>query len=159
MKVQIKVKTHNNVPIPHFIDKGDWVDLIAAEDCKINRKGGYTAFSLGVSMELPEGYEAILAPRSSTPKKFGFLVPNSFGIIDNSYCGDNDIWRMTAYCIRQGGTTIKYGDRVAQFRIQLSQRATLWQKLKWLFTSKIEFVEVDHLEGLDRGGFGTTGHK
>lgn len=159
MKLQIKVKRHNNVPLPHFIEQGDWVDLTAAEDCKINRKSGYTSFSLGVSMELPEGYEAILAPRSSTPKKFGFLVPNSFGIIDNSYCGDNDIWRMTAYCIRQGGTTIKYGDRVAQFRIQLSQRATLWQKLKWLFTSKIEFVEVDHLEGLDRGGFGTTGHK
>jgi dUTPase len=65
---------------------------------------------------------------------------------------------MTAYCIRQGGTQIKYGDRVAQFRIQLSQRASIWQKLKWLFTSEIEFVQVKHLGNEDRGGFGSTGH-
>lgn len=148
---------HNNLPLPKIIDKGEWVDLAAAENVHIDHKGGYTLFSLGVSMQLPDGFEAILAPRSSTPGKFGIMVPNSFGVIDNSYSGNFDIWKMTAYCIKQGGTDIHYGDRVAQFRIQLSQKATFWQKLKWFFSNGIEIVEVDNLEGPDRGGFGSTG--
>lgn len=159
MKLKIKVKRYNNVPLPKVIDNGDWVDLVSAEKLKIDHKGGYSMFSLGIAMQLPDGFEAILAPRSSTPKKFGIMVPNSFGIIDNSYCGNEDIWKMTAYCIRQGGTTIEYGDRIAQFRIQLSQKATIWQKLKWLFSSGIEFVEVDNLNNPNRDGFGSTGHK
>lgn len=157
MKLKIKIKRHNNVPLPKVIDKGEWVDLVAAEGLHIDHKGGYAAFSLGVSMQLPDGFEAILAPRSSTPSKFGIMVPNSFGIIDNSYNSNEDIWKMTAYCIRQGGTTIEYGDRVAQFRIQLSQKATVWQKLKWLFSSGIEFVDVQDLHNRTRGGFGSTG--
>lgn len=158
MKLKIKIKRHSGVPLPTIIDKGDWVDLYAAEDVTIKHKGGYTLFSLGVSMELPEGFEAIVAPRSSTPKKFGIMMPNSIGIIDHSYCGNEDIWKMTAYCIKQGGTTINFCDRIAQFRIQLSQRATVWQKIKWLFTSGIEFVEIDDLGNESRGGFGSTGN-
>ena len=73
------------MPLPKVIEKGEWVDLTSAEDLHIDHKGGYAMFSLGVAMQLPDGYEAILAPRSSTPKKFGIMVPNSFGIIDNSY--------------------------------------------------------------------------
>ena len=159
MKLKIKVKRYNEVPLPKIIEKGDWVDLVAAEDLHIDHKGGYAMFSLGVAMQLPDGFEAILAPRSSTPKKFGIMVPNSFGIIDNSYSGNEDVWRMTAYCIKQGGTDIKYGDRVAQFRIQLSQKATIWQKIKWLFSSGIEFVDVDCLDNPNRDGFGSTGYK
>ena len=157
MKLKIKVKRHNNVPLPKVIEKGEWVDLTAAEDLHIDHKGGYAMFSLGVAMQLPDGYEAILAPRSSTPKKFGIMVPNSFGIIDNSYNANDDIWKMTAYCIKQGGTDIHCGDRVAQFRIQLSQKATVWQKIKWLFSSGIEFVDVEDLHNEARGGFGSTG--
>lgn len=158
MKLKIFVKRHCNVPLPKVISKGDWVDLCSADKVHIDHKGGYTAFSLGVSMKLPSGFEAILAPRSSTPQKFGIMVPNSIGIIDNSYCGNDDVWKMTAYCIKQGGTDILYGDRIAQFRIQLSQKATFWQKLKWLFSNGIEFIEVDDLKEPNRGGFGSTGH-
>lgn len=157
MKLKIKIKRYNDVPVPKVIERGDWVDLTAAEDLHIDHKGGYARFSLGVAMQLPDGYEAILAPRSSTPKKFGIMVPNSFGIIDNSYNSNDDIWKMTAYCIKQGGTDIHCGDRVAQFRIQLSQKATMWQKIKWLFSSGIEFVDVEDLHNEARGGFGSTG--
>ena len=142
MKLQIKVKRHNNVPLPHFIEQGDWVDLTAAEDCKINRKSGYTSFSLGVSMELPEGYEAILAPRSSTPKKFGFLVPNSFGVIDNSYCGDNDVWMFPALATRD--VLIEKNSRICQFRIQKKM-------------DDVSFYTVDTLGNENRGGFGSSG--
>ena len=157
--LQIKIKRHNDNPLPKIIKVGDWIDLYAAEDVEIPYKGKVHYISLGVSMKLPDGYEAILAPRSSTPKKFGFIVPNSFGVIDNSYSGTNDVWKMTAFCIKPGGASIKCGDRIAQFRIQLSQKATVWQKLKWLFTSSIKLVEVDYLNPLDRGGFGSTGTK
>ena len=168
--------------MPQQFEKGDWIDLTLAETVTLkcpqahkmhirnkNKQEVPTErtrdvvfdiklLPLGVAMEIPEGYEAHLLPRSGSFKKYGIIQTNSMGIIDNSYSGDNDIWRMTAYCIRQGGTTIKYGDRVAQFRIQLSQKATVWQKIKWLFTSGIEFVKVDHLSNPERGGFGSTGH-
>jgi dUTP pyrophosphatase len=94
-------------------------------------------------MELPEGYEAYLAPRSSTPTKFHIQCANSFGIIDNSYAGDNDIWCFRALALED--TVIKRNDRIAQFRIQKRQ-------------PDIEFVEVEHLEKEDRGGLGSTGN-
>ena len=156
MKLKIQIKRHDDIPLPIIINKGDWVDLCSAEDVYIKHKGGYTLFSLGISMKLPEGFEAILAPRSSTPGKFGSMVPNSIGVIDNTYSGNDDIWKMTAYCIKQGGTYIRKGDRIAQFRIQLSQKATFWQKLKWFLSNGIEIVEVDNLDDVNRGGFGST---
>ena len=160
MKLKIKIKKlYKDLPMPKVLDVGDWIDLYAAENVTIQHKGGSVYVSLGVAMQLPEGYEAIVAPRSSTPKKFGFTVPNSIGVIDNSYCSNDDIWKCPAYCIKNGGTTIHFGDRICQFRVQLSQKATVWQKIKWLFTSGIEFVEVQTLEGKTRGGFGSTGTK
>ena len=97
---------------------------------------------LGVAMELPKGYEAHLVPRSSTFKTWGLLQTNSMGVVDGSYCGDNDMWRMPVYATRD--TVIHVNDRICQFRIMENQ-------------PKIQFEEVKALTGVDRGGFGTTG--
>ena len=105
-------------------------------------KAGESAIiPLGVSIELPEGYEALLCPRSSTFKNWGIIQTNSTGIIDETYCGDNDIWGMPVYATRD--TTIQFNDRIAQFRIIEHQ-------------PKLEFVEVENLGNNDRGGFGST---
>lgn len=172
MKLKIKVKANNESFVPCACSKGDWVDLKAAEDIRLhNAQAGAryqsegkkyrdvyfnsTLVSLGIAMQLPEGYEAILAPRSSSFKKFGFIQSNSFGVVDNSYCGNNDIWKLPIIAINV--VNIKKGDRIAQFRIQLSQKASIKQRLKWLFCNGIEFEQVDNLENEDRGGFGSTG--
>lgn len=138
----IKIKYHDK-EIPKAVKLGDWVDLRAAETVKI-KKGEYKLISLGVSMELPRGYEAHLAPRSSTFKNFGVICANSFGIIDEAYCGDNDIWRFPVIAMRK--TTINKGDRICQFRIVKKMPA-------------VEFVEVEMLGNADRGGVGSTGTK
>ncbi len=121
--------------------KSNWIDLRAAEDMII-KKGEFKLIPLGVAMKLPDGYEAHIAPRSSTFKKFGIIQTNSIGIIDNSYCGDNDQWLMPVYAVRD--TEIHINDRICQFRIMECQ-------------PKVRFHEKDHLEGEDRGGFGSTG--
>jgi dUTP pyrophosphatase len=175
--MKIKVKVWEGCKYPRFIDKGEWVDLSLREAVKLDapqaaarhsRTNEYGVVSrvrnveckvhylpLGVAVELPEGFEAILAPRSSTAKKFGIICANSFGIIDNSYCGNEDEWKLATIPIRE--TVIEAGSRICQFRIQLSQKATVWQKIKWLFSSKIELVYVNNLEGNNRSGFGSTG--
>ena len=61
-------------------------------------------------MQLPEGYEAIIAPRSSTFNRFGLIQTNSIGVIDNTYCGDLDIWMMPVVALRD--TQIREGDRI-----------------------------------------------
>ena len=138
----IKIKYHTNE-----IDKiteiaiGDWIDLRAAETVAMNT-GDFKLISLGVSMKLPEGYEAHVVPRSSTFKKWGILQTNSMGIIDNSYSGTNDIWRFPALAMRD--TVINKNDRICQFRIVKRQPT-------------VEFEEVDTLDSIDRGGFGSTG--
>lgn len=154
------------------ISKGDWIDLHTAEDVTISapqagvqyEKDGNkfrdVTFSnklirLGIAMALPKGYEALIVPRSSTFNNFLIIQPNSPGIIDYTFSGNDDEWRLPAIAL--GSTEIKKGDRICQFRIQLSQKATFWQKIKWLFTSKIEFDWVDQLDNVSRGGFGTTG--
>lgn len=166
MKLKIKIKSPYEIKIT---SKGDWFDLqYNGEDITFdgfeNVKTNYTndrvvpkveLLNLGVAMQLPAGYEAIVAPRSSTPKHFGILCANSIGVIDNSYCGNNDIWMFPAFIY--GDKTVKNGDRICQFRIQLSQKATVFQKLKWLFTSGIKFQYVDKLENDNRGGIGSTG--
>lgn len=123
------------------IEKGDWIDLYAAEDvlCKEN---ALTLIHLGVAMKLPEGYEAHLAPRSSTFKNFGVIQANSVGVVDNSYCGPNDWWRFPAIALRQD-RMIRKGDKICQFRIMKKQPT-------------INFEETT-LVGEDRGGFGSTG--
>ncbi len=139
--MKIRIKYHADIERIERITSGDWIDLRAAEDVSL-WKGDMVNISLGVSMQLPDGYEAIVAPRSSTPKEFGIICANSIGVIDNSYCGNNDIWRFPALAIRS--TQIHKGDRICQFRIQKIQPA-------------VEFCEVEELGNPDRGGFGSTG--
>ena len=177
MKLKIKVKRINKyIDLPTIIEKVDWVDLRAAEEvtlkapqwCPLKRSGTDGAvishrdvvfdsklIGLGIAMQLPKGFEATVLPRSSTFKNFGVTLANSKGIIDNSYCGDNDEWKFNAIAFRD--TNIFIGDRICQFRIQLSQKATMWQKLKWLFCSGIELVKVGSLYNPDREGIGSTG--
>ena len=123
------------------IEAGDWVDLRAAETVEM-KAGEHRLISLGVSMKLPEGYEAHVAPRSSTFKNWGILMTNSVGVIDNSYSGTNDIWKFSAYAARD--TKIEVNDRICQFRII--------EKMP-----PISFEEVETLDDKDRGGFGSTG--
>lgn len=155
MKIQVKLRD-KEFPI-QIIDKGDWIDLYVTEDVDIEGESypKLEILPLNVAMKLPDGYEAIVVPRSSTYKNFRITCANSFGVIDNSYCGNEDFWGFPA--LAYSNTTIKKGSRVCQFRIQLSQKATLWQKIKWLFDSKIEFEYTDNLASESRGGFGTTG--
>lgn len=152
--IHIKIKYLNdNVKRLKKIDKGDWIDLYAAESIRIDC-GKFALINLGVAMKLPKGYEAHVLPRSSTFKKWGIIMTNSMGIIDNSYCGDNDWWRFPAYCLEpkyfdddinsKGHTFINAGDKIAQFRIAPIQ-------------GNIDFDEVDHFGTPDRGGFGSTG--
>ena len=125
------------------IEQGDWIDLRSAEDVDM-KAGEHRYISLGIAMELPEGYEAIVAPRSSTYKNFGIICANSIGIIDHSYRGDNDVWHFSAIALRD--THISKYDRICQFRIQKRMPLVL-------------FNEVDKLDNPDRGGHGTTGIK
>ena len=125
-----------------YVDgKSDWIDLRASEDVEL-KAGEFKLIPLGVAMELPKGYEAHLVPRSSTFKNYGILQTNSCGIIDCSYCGDEDMWRMPVYATRD--TMIHQNDRICQFRIVENQ-------------PKITFDEVESLGNADRGGFGSTG--
>ena len=139
--MKIKVKYHTDILPLEMNDKGDWVDLRAAQDMKLWEGCSYY-IPLGISVELPEGYEAHVAPRSSTFKNWGIIQTNSVGVIDNSYCGDNDIWMMPVYATRF--TEIKKNDRICQFRIVEKQ-------------PHLEFETVDYLGNEDRGGFGSTG--
>ncbi len=127
-----------------YIDgKSDWIDLRASETVEL-AAGEFALIPLGVAMELPKGYEAHLVPRSSTFKNYGILQTNSCGIVDGSYCGDEDMWRMPVYATRD--TVIHVNDRIAQFRIVENQ-------------PKITFTEVETLNNESRGGFGSTGRQ
>ena len=140
-RVKIKYFTDKIDKLACIGGKSDWIDLCAAENVTL-KKGDFKLISLGVAMALPEGYEAHLVPRSSTFKNFGVIQANSVGIIDNSYCGDNDVWCFPAFAVRD--TEIHVNDRICQFRIVKNQPA-------------VGFDEVVFLEGNDRGGFGSTG--
>jgi len=141
---QIKIKYFTN-EIEHltYIDgeKSDWIDLRAAETIEL-KAGEFKLIPLGVAMELPEGYEAHMSPRSSTFKNFGIIQTNSVGVIDRTYCGDNDQWFMPAYALRD--TKINVNDRICQFRIVEKQ-------------PKVNFLTVESLGNVDRGGIGSTG--
>lgn len=172
MKQKIYIKRFcKDVELPKIINKGDWIDLRSAEEVTLKApvskgKPKEVEFStalipLGVAMLLPDGMEANVVARSGTFKNYSVLQTNAYGVIDGGefgYNGPNDEWKFPVVALRN--TTIAINDRVCQFRIQLSQKATMWQKLKWLFTSGIEIIEVDNLpEKEDRGGFSTTGTK
>lgn len=139
----IKIKYLKNIEKINKISVGDWIDLRAAEDVTL-KADEYKMIPLGVAMELPRGYEALVAPRSSTFKKYGVLLANSIGIIDESFKGDNDEWRFLAYATQD--TFIPKNERICQFRIIKHQ-------------PQINLVEVDSLGNADRGGIGSTGRK
>ena len=124
-----------------YIDgKSDWIDLRAAEDVEL-KAGEFRLIHLGVAMQLPEGYEAHIVPRSSTFKNFGVIQTNHMDVIDEAYCGANDWWRMPVYAVRD--THISRNDRICQFRIMKHQPQIVFSEGK--------------LMGEDRGGFGSTG--
>lgn len=151
--LKIKVKYFSDdIPRLTINPKGDLIDLYAAEDVVINEMDE-AMIPLGVAMELPEGFRANLLPRSSTFKKWGIIVTNSVGMIDHSYCGDTDEWKLAVFCLKARDfvnskccTIIHKGDKIAQFEIVP-------------IMPEIELQEVDHLGNEDRGGFGTTGSK
>lgn len=154
--MKIKVKLFDTECMPQINEDGDWIDLKVKDDTKCPYRV-VTYVKLGVAMQLPKGLEAIVVPRSSTPKKKKVLLANSVGIIDNSYAGDNDEWCFPAYPISKE-VTLKKGDRICQFRIQPSQFATTWQKIKFLFSGKPKFVVVEALDNEDREGLGHSGN-
>lgn len=176
MKLKIKVKSISQLNMPELISKGDWVDLQTSEDVTMEApqagtlkkhtvngvtenhrdvKFDFKLIPLGVAMKLPKGFEAIVCPRSSTFRRYGIIQANSLGIIDQSYCGNKDEWMFPAIALTD--TVIPMDTRICQFRIQLSQKATAWQKIKWILSSGIEFIKVDDLNSENRGGFGSTG--
>ena len=143
---------------------GDLVDLFAYRtvDMKcphVKDEGGvvfdFNLIPLGVAMKLPDGMKANVYPRSSLFSKKGVILANSVGQIDNSYCGDSDVWMFGALAFNN--TTIEEGERIAQFEVVPGKNATPWQKLKWLLSDGYEFEFVDSLGDGNRGGIGSTG--
>lgn len=145
MEKTIRILYHSSEisKLQYIGGKSDWIDLRVAEHVTM-KKGEFRLISMGISVQVPDGYEMILAPRSSTFKNYGLIQTNSIGIIDESYCGDNDIIRMPVYATRD--TEIQINDRICQFRILEHQPA-------------IRFEETDSLGNTDRGGFGSTGRQ
>lgn len=140
-RIKIKYFTDKIEKLTYIDGKSDWIDVRASEEVEL-KAGEFKLIPLGIAMELPRGYEAHLVPRSSTFKTWGLIQVNSMGVVDCSYCGDNDMWRMPVYATRD--TVVHVNDRIAQFRIMENQ-------------PQIVFEEVEHLENTDRGGFGSTG--
>ena len=143
MEEKIKIKYHvKELEKLRYIDgKSDWIDLRVAEEVKM-KAGEFRLISKGISVELPKGYEMWILPRSSAFKNFGVIQTNAMGVVDESFCGDNDIIHMPILAMRD--TEMHINDRIGQFRIAKHQ-------------AEIHFVEVEHLNHADRGGFGTTG--
>lgn len=139
--IRVKYFTEKIEKLTYIGGKSDWIDLRAAEDVKM-QAGEFHLIPLGVAMELPKGYEAHIVPRSSTFKNFGIIQTNHMGIIDETYCGDNDQWFMPAYALRD--TQIHINDRICQFRIMEHQ-------------PELSFEEAAALGNADRGGLGSTG--
>lgn len=182
MKIKVKeivkglyteAKNEKGESTPFINPIGDCIDLRAAEDYKFEApqagilhqedkiktrdvKFDEKLIKLGIAMQLPKGFSAKVRQRSSTTKKLKLVMATS-GFIDTSYCGDNDEWGF--YCYAIDNTIIHKGDRICQFEIVPNQFATMWQKLRWLFSSKIEFEWVDKFGNADRGGHGKTGVK
>lgn len=140
-KIQIRYLSDKIEHLRYIDGKSDWIDLRAAEDVEL-KKGEFKLIPLGVAMKLPKGYEAHIVPRSSTFKNFGIIQTNHCGVVDETYCGNNDQWFMPVLAVRD--TKICINDRICQFRIMEHQPT-------------IEFEETDELSGEDRGGFGSTG--
>lgn len=143
VKIRIKYFSDKIEKLKYIDGKSDWIDLRAAEKVEM-KKGEFRLIDLGIAMELPEGYEAHIVPRSSTFKNFGIIQTNHMGVIDETYCGDNDRWFFPALAVRD--TVIELNDRICQFRIMEHQ-------------PKVEFEETEMLGNKDRGGWGSTGKR
>ena len=143
VEAKLKIKYHvKELEKLRYIDgKSDWIDLRVAENVSM-KQGEYRLISMGISVEIPKGYEMLIVPRSSAYKNFGILHTNAMGVVDESFCGDNDIIHMPILAMRD--TEIHINDRIGQFRLMPHQ-------------PEVHFIEVDHLDNEDRGGFGTTG--
>ena len=139
--IKIKYFTDKIEKLAYIGGKSDWVDLRSAEDVTL-KKGEFKLIPLGIAMELPKGYEAHVVPRSSTYKNFGVIQTNHMGVIDETYCGDNDQWFMPVIAMRD--TEIHVNDRICQFRIMEHQ-------------PELIFEETEVLGHADRGGHGSTG--
>lgn len=144
--MEIKVKYFDKgINKVEIIKQGNWIDLRAAEDITLSQFES-TLIPLGVGMKLPDGYEAILSPRSSTFSKYGIIQTNSIGVIDNSYSGNKDQWKMPVVALKD--THIKKNERIAQFRI-----------IKSMDIENLTITQVQQLDQNSRGGFGSTGIK
>ena len=138
--MEIRINTHGNPTPTNHEGKGDWFDLSVSEDVEI-KKGEYKQISLGISIETPVGYTTYIVPRSSTFKHYGIMLVNSVGVIDSSYCSDDDIVSFLALATRD--TVIKKGERIAQ--------------MMTFPTPDIKYKEVSVLGNINRGGIGSTG--
>ena len=141
LELKVKYFTEGLDPLCYVEGKSDWIDLRAAEDVSLTA-GEFRLIPLGVAIALPEGYEALVAPRSSTFRRYGLLQTNSVGVVDNAYRGDNDQWMWPAYATRD--TVVLKNERICQFRVIRNQ-------------PPLRFVRTDRLDAPDRGGFGSTG--
>jgi len=141
MEIKVKYFTEDLEPLRYVDGKSDWIDLHTSETVEL-KAGEFRLIPLGVAIALPEGYEAHIVPRSSTFKNYGILQTNSMGVVDFTYRGDGDQWYFPAYATRD--MTVEKNARICQFRIVENQ-------------PRLEFVAVEHLDGPDRGGFGSTG--
>lgn len=155
-KLKVKIKYFKGATELEKISCGNWIDVYANEDMAIT-EGESAMIPLGFALELPKGYEGYLVPRSSTFKTWGLIQTNSMGIVDTSYCGNDDQWHMPVYCLkgrnevnigdsRNNVTIVRKGDKIGQMKIEKSMPT-------------IEFIKVPRLKGINRGGFGTTGTK
>ncbi|MFA5527235.1 MAG: dUTP diphosphatase [Peptostreptococcales bacterium] len=142
-KIKIKYMSNEIEKLRYIDGKSDWIDLRSAEHVVL-KKGEFKLISLGIALKLPKGYEAHIVPRSSTYKNFGIIQTNHMGIIDESYCSNEDVWMFPALAMRD--TEIQVNDRICQFRIMKHQ-------------PELEFEEVKDLGNEKRGGFGSTGIK
>lgn len=141
MQIKIKYFSKDIEKLRYIENKSDWIDLRAAKDIEL-KAGEFALIPLGIGLQLPKGYEAHVLPRSSTFKNFGIIQTNSMGVIDETYCGDEDQWFFPAYALRD--TEIKINERICQFRIMKHQES-------------FDFEEVEFLDNSNRGGFGSTG--
>ena len=141
VKLRIRYLSDKIEKLRYIDGKSDWIDLRAADNITLEAEK-FRLIPLGIAVELPQGYEAHVVPRSSTYKNFGIIQTNSCGVVDCSYCGDNDEWFMPVLAMRN--TQIHINDRICQFRIEKNQPV-------------IDFEETDHLGNEDRGGCGSTG--
>ena len=154
--MKVRIKYFDGATKLEKIAKGNWIDVYARKDIfvPVNERA---MIPLGFALELPQGYEGHLAPRSSTFKSWGLIQTNSVGVVDDTYIGDNDEWHMPVYCLTskcrdtidgktKNGTWVRKGDKIGQMRLMEVQ-------------PDFEFVEVDYFGNADRGGFGSTGER